>query len=52
MPLDSPRQPSLHLRLHPAHGSRSDPHTARKPAFGFELVDHRASQASGSADLR
>jgi hypothetical protein len=52
MPLDSPSQPPLHFRLYPAHGSRSDPHTARKPAFGFELVDHRASQASGFADLR
>lgn len=52
MVLYAPRQPSLHFRRYPAHGARSDPYTAWKPTFGFEMVNHRASEASGFADLR
>ena len=52
MPLDPPRQPPLHLRLHPPHGPCPDAHPARKALLGFELVDHRAPEAGDFADLR
>ena len=52
MQFDAILQPRLNLRFHPAHSARTDAHPAREPAIGFELVDHRATQASEFADLR
>jgi len=50
--LDASRHPALHLRLNPPDGAGTDPHPAREPALGFELIDHRAAEARHSADLR
>ena len=49
--VDAIRQPTLHFGFHPTHGARTDADPAREPAIGFELVDHRATQASDFADL-
>ena len=51
MAFDAIRQPALHFGLHPTHRARTDADPAREPAIGFELVDHRATQASDFADL-
>lgn len=49
---DSIRKPPLNFCFYPPHRPRPDAHSARKPSFGFELVDHRASEACDLADLR
>jgi hypothetical protein len=51
MVFDAASKPQLDFRLNPPHGSRADTDPARKPAFGFELVDHRASETCDFADL-
>jgi hypothetical protein len=49
---DARQEPAPYFRLDPPHDASTDPHPARKAVLGFELVDHRAAEASHSADLR
>lgn len=52
MMLDAPREPKLHFRFHPAHGTQPYAHPAWEPALRLKLVDHRASEAGDFAHLR
>jgi hypothetical protein len=49
---NSIREPALHFRFHPTHGAQAYAHSSREPAFGFELVDHGASEAGDLTNLR
>jgi hypothetical protein len=50
--IDAVRKPRLYFRIHPTDGTGANAHPAWKSASRFELVDHRAPEASGFADLR
>ena len=50
--LDAPSEPALNFRLHPAHGAQANAHPSWESAFGFELVNHGATEAGDLADLR
>jgi hypothetical protein len=50
--LDPTFEPALNFTPHPANGTQSDAHAARKSALRLELVDHGSTQACDFAHLR
>jgi hypothetical protein len=49
--LDATCEPELNFRFHPTDGTQANAHTRWESAFGFELVDHRATEAGYFAYL-
>jgi hypothetical protein len=52
MLVDAVSEPMLNFGFHPADGTQAEAYPPRESAFGFELVNHRASKAGDLADLR
>ena len=51
MALDPTFEPALNFTPHPANGTQSDAHAARKSARCLKLVDHGATQSRDLAHL-
>jgi hypothetical protein len=45
-------EPNLNFLFYPAHGAQANAHPTRESSFGFELIDHGASEAGDLTDLR